>query len=50
MQFVCTDIGCYLGECDLSICDNYLIKSMDKTLYSARNCVLLQTEKDFKVL
>lgn len=45
-----TDFGCYLDECYLPIRDKYLIKSMDKALYSARNCVLLQTEKDFKVL
>ncbi len=45
-----TDFGCYLDECYLPIRDKYLIKSMDKALYSLRNCVLLQTEKDFKVL
>lgn len=45
-----TYFGCYLDECYLPIRDKYLIKSMDKALYSLRNCVLLQTEKDFKVL
>ena len=45
-----TNFGCYLDECYLPIRDKYLIKSMDKALYSLRNCVLLQTEKDFKVL
>lgn len=50
MKLDCTDFGCYLDECYLPIRDKYLIKSMDKALYSLRNCVLLQTEKDFKVL
>ncbi len=44
-----TDFGCYLDECYLPIRDKYLIKSMDKALYSLRNCVLLQIEIRFNL-